>query len=60
MEAEFPVKDFNIKYIIGTDLQESDVVFENEKATISLSSKLKGIPFVNAIYLCNLYHRFNR
>lgn len=50
--TEFPVKDFNIKYIIGTDLKESDVVFGGmKKLRQAVRETNKEFPFVNAIYL---------
>ena len=50
--SEFPIKDFNIKYIIGTDLQESDVVFGGiKKLRQAIRDTNKEFPFVSAIYL---------
>lgn len=50
--STFPVKDFNIKYIVGTDLQESDVVFGGmKKLRQAVRETNKEFPFVNAIYL---------
>ena len=50
--STFPVKDFNIKYIIGTDLQESDVVFGGmKKLRQAVRETNKEFPFVTAIYL---------
>lgn len=48
----FPVQDFNIKHIVGTDLQESDVVFGGmKKLRQTVRETNKEFPFVNAIYL---------
>ncbi len=50
--STFPIKDFNIKYIIGTDLQESDVVFGGmKKLRQAVRETNKEFPFVIAIYL---------
>ena len=50
--SQFPIKDFNIKYIIGTDLQESDVVFGGmKKLRQAILDTNKEFPFVSAIYL---------
>ena len=50
--STFPIKDFNIKYIIGTDLQESDVVFGGmKKLRQAVRETNKEFPFVTAIYL---------
>jgi len=46
-----PIDQFNLKYIMGTDLKESDVVFGGmKKLRQSVLEAAKEFPFVNAIY----------
>ena len=48
---KFPIDNFNLKYILGTDLQESDVVFGGmKKLRQSIIEAHKEFPEANAIY----------
>ncbi len=48
---KFPIENFNLKYILGTDLQESDVVFGGmKKLKNSIIEAHKEFPEANAIY----------
>jgi len=48
----FPVENFNLKHIVGTDLTESDVVFGGmNKLKKVIREGAKEYPFVNAIYV---------
>ena len=48
---KFPIENFNLKYILGTDLQESDVVFGGiKKLRQSIIEAHKEFPEANAIY----------
>ncbi|AXV37849.1 MAG: nitrogenase subunit alpha [Methanobacteriaceae archaeon] len=48
---KFPIPDFNLRYILGTDLQESDVVFGGvKKLKQSILEAAKEFPEANAIY----------
>ncbi len=48
---KFPIENFNLKYIIGTDLKESDVVFGGmKKLRQSILEAAKEFPEANAIY----------
>ncbi|KZX16085.1 nitrogenase subunit alpha [Methanobrevibacter curvatus] len=47
----FPVENFNLKYVCGTDLKESDVVFGGmKKLKQSVQEAYKEFPFTTAIY----------
>lgn len=49
--SKVPIDQFNLKYIMGTDLKESDVVFGGmKKLRQSILEASKEFPFVNAIY----------
>ncbi|MBI5679876.1 MAG: nitrogenase molybdenum-iron protein subunit alpha [Methanobacterium sp.] len=49
--GKIPIENFNLKYIMGTDLKESDVVFGGmKKLRQSILEASKEFPFVNAIY----------
>ena len=49
--SEFPIENFNLKYVCGTDLQESDVVFGGMKRLKrSIIEASKEFPEANAIY----------
>jgi len=46
-----PVDQFNLKYVMGTDLKESDVIFGGmKKLRQSIIEAYKEFPFVGAIY----------
>ncbi|MBZ9570707.1 nitrogenase subunit alpha [Methanobrevibacter sp. TMH8] len=49
--SEFPIESFNLKYICGTDLKESDVVFGGmKKLKQAVIDAYKEFPFATAIY----------
>lgn len=49
--GKFPLENFNLKYIMGTDLKESDVVFGGmKKLRQSILEAAKEFPEANAIY----------
>ncbi|KZX16990.1 nitrogenase subunit alpha [Methanobrevibacter filiformis] len=49
--STFPIENFNIKYVCGTDLKESDVVFGGtKKLKQSIIDANKEFPFATSIY----------
>lgn len=49
--STFPIDNFNLRYVCGTDLKESDVVFGGmKKLKQSIIEAAKEFPMANAIY----------
>lgn len=49
--TKFPIENFNLKYVCGTDLKESDVVFGGmKKLKQCVLDAYKEFPFAKAIY----------
>ena len=49
--TKFPIENFNLKYIVGTNLKESDVVFGGmKKLRQTILETAKEFPEANAIY----------
>ncbi|QHN05705.1 nitrogenase subunit alpha [Methanothermobacter sp. THM-1] len=50
--SRFPIENFNLKYITGTDLKESDVVFGGmDKLKRCIIEAVKEFPEANAVYI---------